>query len=182
MAAKVIYLAGVPASGKSSIFREIREELFDGAREFRSGKCRGIEKGPYRMLGVFDGSSFEGTDGLSWTVIDDALRYISEQRRSAARVVIVVEGDRLFNERFMAEAGATLYIIDAAPAVLAARHAQRRDTQSKEWLRRQRAKVERIAAKYNAPRIRNHIEEDRRRIVAHLVQQARLYAELGING
>lgn len=62
MKAKVIFVAGVPASGKTTIFRKLREALFDGATEFMYGKVRGIERGAYQMLGVFDGSTFEGTD------------------------------------------------------------------------------------------------------------------------
>lgn len=78
MDAKVIYIAGVPASGKSTLFRLIRKHLFDGAKEFRIGKCRGIESkcGKFKMLGVFDGSKFEGTDKLSMTVINDAISYL----------------------------------------------------------------------------------------------------------
>lgn len=104
MDAKVIYIAGVPASGKSTLFRLIRKHLFDGAKEFRIGKCRGIESkcGKFKMLGVFDGSKFEGTDKLSMTVINDAISYL---KGINGKSVVFVEGDRLFNYRFLHETG-----------------------------------------------------------------------------
>lgn len=72
MATKVIYIAGVPASGKSTMFKRVRELLFGDATEFKEGKVRGLQStdGHYIMLGVFDGTTFEGTDKLSMTVID----------------------------------------------------------------------------------------------------------------
>ena len=78
MNVKTILLAGVPASGKSTIFREVRDKLFDIQIPFKYKKLRGIrnENGRIQMLGVFDNSKHEGTDKLSMTVIADALEYI----------------------------------------------------------------------------------------------------------
>lgn len=78
MTAKVIFVAGVPACGKTTLFKKIRESLFMDSKEFKQGKVRGIENGQYKMLGVFDGSTFEGTDKLSMTVISDAINYIKQ--------------------------------------------------------------------------------------------------------
>lgn len=39
MSVKVIYIAGVPASGKTTLFKRIRERLFSEATEFKFGKC-----------------------------------------------------------------------------------------------------------------------------------------------
>lgn len=130
MAVKTIYLAGVPASGKSTLFKMIRSQKFDGAKEFKDGKCRGIEKGAYEMLGVFDGSCFEGTDKLSMTVIGDAIEHIKKLSLDNDRHVVFVEGDRLFNYRFLRETRAVLFLIDASEEELYARHIERGDTQT----------------------------------------------------
>lgn len=91
----VVYVGGVPASGKSTLFRGLRSVLFKDAVTFSARTCKGVARGPYRMLGVFDGSTFEGTDKLIMAVIDDALRYLDELSRQPERTVVFVEGDRL---------------------------------------------------------------------------------------
>lgn len=173
MKAKVIFVAGVPASGKTTIFRKLREALFDGATEFMYGKVRGIERGAYQMLGVFDGSTFEGTDRLSMTVIDDAIAYIQAlEAESKERKVIFVEGDRLFNYRFLQEARASVILIDAFPEVLMIRHAQRGDTQTEVFLRGRRSKVENFAKKYRIGRVYNNTPEDSECISKYITQIA----------
>lgn len=171
---KTIYIAGVPASGKTTIFRKLREALFDGATEFMHGKVRGIERGAYQMLGVFDGSTFEGTDRLSMTVIDDAIAYIQAlEAESKERKVIFVEGDRLFNYRFLQATRASVILIDASPEVLMIRHAQRGDTQTEVFLRGRRSKVENFAKKYRIGRVYNNTPEDAGRITQYLIKTAK---------
>lgn len=173
MKAKVIFVAGVPASGKTTIFRKLREALFDDATEFMYGKARGIERGAYQMLGVFDGSTFEGTDRLSMTVIDDAIAYIQAlEAESKQRKVIFVEGDRLFNYRFLQAVRASVILIDASPEVLMIRHAQRGDTQTEVFLRGRRSKVENFAKKYRIGRVYNNTPEDSERITKCIIQMA----------
>lgn len=179
MAAKVIYIAGVPASGKSTLFRLVRQRLFDGATEFKEGKVRGVESpdGHYKMLGVFDGSIIEGTDKLSMTVIGDAIDYVRRLEADSERHVVFVEGDRLFNYRFLAETRATLLLIDANERVLKARHADRGDTQTDTFLRSRRTKVENFVSKYNVKRIWNNTEADQQRILEYIIKTATEYVE-----
>lgn len=172
MAVKVIYVAGVPASGKSTLMRRVREELLDGAAPFKEGKVRGIEKGPYKMLGVFDGSLFEGTDRLSMTVIGDAIAYVQRLDADGGRYVVFVEGDRLFNYRFIAETKALPLIIDANEKVLAHRHATRGDDQTNTFLKSRRTKVDNFLRRYNLPRIWNNTPEDQKRILDFIVKTA----------
>lgn len=176
MDAKAIYIAGVPASGKSTLFKLIRERLFEGAKEFRSGKCKGIESkcGKYKMLGVFDGSTFEGTDKLSMTVIGDAIDYIKGIHEKA---VVFVEGDRLFNYRFLHETGAMLLLVDANERVLKARHVERGDSQTDTFLKSRRSKVENFIAKYKVQRIWNNTLQDQERILNFIIKTATGYVE-----
>lgn len=177
MAAKTIYLAGVPASGKSTLFKMIRKQLFEGAQEFKEGKCRGIENGAYKMLGVFDGSTFEGTDKLSMTVIGDAIDYVKKLQEDKDRHVVFVEGDRLFNYRFLSETRARLLLIDASEQVLKARHIERGDTQTDTFLRSRRSKVENFVAKYNVQRIWNNDKRDQQNIFEYIIKTAKDYVE-----
>lgn len=179
MATKVIYIAGVPASGKSTMFKRVREQLFGDATEFKEGKVRGLQTtdGHYIMLGVFDGTTFEGTDKLSMTVIDDAIAYVKKLSASRERYVIFVEGDRLFNYRFLSETRALLLLLDANEIVLKNRHIARGDMQTDTFLRSRRSKVENFISKYKAQRIWNNTLQDQEHILNFIIKVAKEYAE-----
>jgi len=68
-------------------------------REFRYKLVRGRMNaaGDVLMLGVFDGSLHEGTDKLSMAVQPDLLAFLDVLEAKGKKVVIVFEGDRLFN-------------------------------------------------------------------------------------
>lgn len=144
----VIYLEGEPATGKSTIFKHIRRLAFEGATEFRHGLLRGIENGAMKMLGVFDGSTFEGTDRLSMAVINDAIPYVQTLHNAPTRSVVFVEGARLANVRFMKETGARLFILKCHHDMLAIRHIERGDNQTERFLRSRHTAVTNLAAKY----------------------------------
>lgn len=165
MSVRVLYLAGVPASGKSSIFRKLRERHFTEPTEFTHGVAKGIEQGNVAMLGVFDGTTFEGTDRLSMTVIGDAIDYVRTLAADGGKHVLLVEGDRLFNERFLRETKAALVLIDAAPDVLEARHRERGDSQTPTFLKGRRSKVENFAKRHGLRRVMNNNLADQERIV-----------------
>lgn len=175
MAVKVFFVAGVPACGKTTLFKRIREELFADCKEFKDGKVRGIEANNYKMLGVFDGSLFEGTDKLSMTVINDAICYIDRLRLAKEKYVVFVEGDRLFNHRFISETKATLLLLDANEKVLRNRHLIREDVQNDTFLRSRRSKVENYIKKHKVMRIWNNTPEDQDRIYAYIIKTAKDY-------
>jgi dephospho-CoA kinase len=176
MKAKVIYLAGVPASGKTTIFNKIRIAYFQGGKEFKHGLARGIQSRDARffMLGVYDGSAFEGTDKLSMAVINDAIDFCQKQE---TQCVVFVEGDRLFNYRFLKESQAVLLLIDANERVLAQRHIDRGDEQTERFLRSRRSKVENFIAKYHVQRLWNNTTEDMTRILDYLTKEAECYVK-----
>lgn len=175
MAVKVIYVAGVPACGKTTLFKRIREELFLNETEFKDGKVRGVESNHFKMLGVFDGTLFEGTDKLSMTVINEAILYIKKLREEEKRYVVFVEGDRLFNHRFIMETKAILLLLDANEKILRLRHLQRGDVQNDTFLRSRRSKVENYIKKYNVMRIWNNTPDDQERIFLYINKIAREY-------
>lgn len=179
MSAKVIYIAGVPASGKSSLMKLVRDNLFADCKEFKHGLCRGIEScdGKYKMLGVFDGSLFEGTDKLSMTAINDALSYIQGLQDDAEKTVVFGEGDRLFNIRFLNKTHALLLVVDANEAVLKWRHMERGDNQTETFLKNRRSKVENFIARYKVRRIWNNTPKDQERILSYILKTAREYVE-----
>ncbi len=129
------------------------------------------------MLGVFDETTFEGTDKLSMTVIDDAIEFVKQQMDSEQKSVVFVEGDRLFNIRFLKETKALLLLIDANERILKARHIERGDNQTETFLKSRRSKVENFISKYKAQRIWNNTLQDQERILNFIIKTANEYVE-----
>lgn len=169
-----IYVGGVPASGKSTLFRRVRQELFARAADFKDGACRGVfaQGGKLQMLGVFDGSMFEGTDRLAMTAINDCLAHIAKLEAEGGRRVVFVEGDRLLCDRFIRETRARLFFIDAHPRVLEARQRGRQAQghfQSATFLKAKRTKVTKLALKWRAPVMMNNTPAEQERNLRQLV-------------
>lgn len=169
-----IILAGIPASGKSTIFKDIRRILFQDSIEFEHKKVKGIKtiNGEYQMLGVFDNSRHEGTDRLSMTVIGDAIEYINSINKGFKKVVFI-EGDRLLNDRFIKETKAEIYIIEASPITILKRHTLRGDNQSETFLKSRDTKISNIIKKYNLKPYKNNNTSDKEHIVEMLVTRAK---------
>ena len=99
---KTIGICGVPATGKSTLMREVMLQLL-------TGTCNSWEKGRYGMLdylqcenlyvlGKYEHSQFDGTDRLSMSVVGDAEAFLMARSEGD---VVMFEGDRLFCERFI---------------------------------------------------------------------------------
>lgn len=174
-----IYLAGVPASGKTTIFKKIRSRLMSDAETFEHGLCKGIRKGRFHMIGVFDGSTFEGTDRLSMAVIDDAISYIKRLQDEPGKSVVFLEGDRLFNERFIRETGASVILIDADEKLLSLRHAIRGDKQTDVFLKGRRTKIENMASKFGLRKVFNNTPRQSDIIAEFICTRATQWLNLG---
>ena len=172
---KAIYIAGVPASGKSLIMRRIRGCVFKDASQFQHGCLRGLRDGNFWTYGVFDGSLFEGTDKLSMCVINDALAHVETLQKDVQKHVLILEGDRLFNERFLKAARATVIVVDAAEPTLRMRHALRKDNQTETRLKACRTKVENFCKKHRVSRLFNNKPADLERIVGKILSIASNY-------
>lgn len=168
MTPAVLYLAGVPASGKSTILRRIIADMLPAPTEFKYGKLRGIQQDGVAVLGVYDGGKFDGTDRLANDVIADALAFCQQCRIYGEIRVIIAEGDRLLNRRFLDSVNARIIFIEATPEELRRRHQARRDTQDTAFLRRCRTKVDNICRSYHARKYANNTEQDSERLALAL--------------
>lgn len=111
------------------------------------------------------------------TVIDDAIEFVKQQMDSEQKSVVFVEGDRLFNIRFLKETKALLLLIDANERILKARHIERGDNQTETFLKSRRSKVENFISKYKAQRIWNNTLQDQERILNFIIKTANEYVE-----
>lgn len=154
----IIALAGEPATGKTTIVQGIIERL-GGVKEFEKFKF-GTLTGLYNLaenlfiLGVYDGSTFAGTDRLSMAVIKDAVLYLenTKDRVDFKNSTLLFEGDRLCNQRFFDACKATcdtsIIFLIADEEVKILRHKKRGDTQSDKWLKGRETKIRNLMQKY----------------------------------
>lgn len=175
-----LYIGGIPASGKSTIFKRLREEMFRGATPKAAGLCKYINAGQFYMIGVFDGSTFEGTDKLSMTAIGDSINFIKGLETLGGKRVVLVEGDRLFCERFLKSTGARVFIIEAEDSVIRKRRQERvknGHTMSSTFLKSRHTKVEKLSAQFRARRLPNNTQLELERNI----QVLKLTAQSWIN-
>lgn len=155
----VVGIGGEPATGKTRVVRNVIKLLgkpeqmtFRGA--FRKGrktvtrtmKVEMLAGAKVFVLGSYRGNGFDGTDRLSMAVQPLAvrfLRWVSEDRPDWA---VLFEGDRLFNQKFIAEARtiadvARFVVLRVPEKELARRHALRGDSQPETFLKSRRTKV-----------------------------------------
>lgn len=111
---KVIYLLGIPGTGKTTVMREFmdrfnREWQPDRPIELLDTMVNVTDDDiPVTILGKYhEGEVFAGTDRLSMAVAPKAIEWIS----STPMGVIVGEGDRLTNKAFFEACGDDLTII-----------------------------------------------------------------------
>lgn len=147
---QVIGIGGLPATGKTSLMREIIARC-GPSYDWQFNLLRGhtYDALPVTVLGIYDdGQTFAGTDRLSMAVLRDARRYVWHYSRDAGMRLhtILFEGDRLFTHKFVAgirslpSVDLKLYMLKAQPDVLAARHAAR-DRQGESWLAGRKTKL-----------------------------------------
>jgi hypothetical protein len=146
----LVYLAGAPATGKSTLMAELTRGASRIARdtvrlvpfdELRIGdEVAGLEIGRRRP-------AFPGTDTLAMNALQSACDWMSKQLVD----VVCAEGDRLTHIRFLqsaADAGyrVNLFVLTAPAAVLDERCEARGSRQSRSWRAGRVTSCTRVAA------------------------------------
>ena len=165
----VIGIGGEPATGKSSLF----SELINLVGEPRPIKYRVCQAAAYDaaqiiVLGIYDGSTFQGTDRLSMGVQPHALEFVTRLHKNAGyhgwRVLF--EGDRLFNSKFISSIQSAgiphhFYVLEAGEAMKSQRHHNRGDTQTATWLKGRVTKTQNILSAHpHVQALRNETYDD----------------------
>jgi len=145
MTHRLVYLIGVPGSGKTSAFRSLLAAYGTGVTEaiapgFTVTRYHGAD---VAVLGTYTGHPFDGTDRLSMSCSPAARQWIATRPAS----LVLGEGDRLTARPFFDAARAagyelTLIRLHADETTAAARRAGRGASQPGEtWLKGRRTKV-----------------------------------------
>jgi len=147
---KIIAIGGVPASGKSTLLKNIRKNL--GERKYFKF---GMLKGEFYPNNVFIfgtyGAKFGGTDTLSMAVQPIAEKFLD--RMIDKDYTIIFEGDRLFNKsylKYILDKGIEhkFYLLTADRRTIDQRHIDRNDTQAKGWIKGRETKYRTLYAMY----------------------------------
>jgi dephospho-CoA kinase len=155
---QIVAIGGEPATGKTSLVRDLIFRLGGEGKleKFKFGLLRGHfhRTENLMLLGIYDESTFAGTDRLSMAVINDAIKYLDEIRTRAEfkDAALLFEGDRLFNKRFLDKckecAPTAVMVLRVSEETKKQRHIDRGDTQSEVWLRSRKTKIENLLAQY----------------------------------
>lgn len=146
---KVIYLIGMPGTGKSTIMQEFMKGIWwQDDRPIDLLDTHINEEKNVRVLGKYfeEGQTFGGTDRLSMAVAPKAIEWISTKPDE----LIVGEGDRLNNSGFFEACGDDLTIIHltVSDAERERRYKERGSDQSEKFIQTCRTKCDNIVKKF----------------------------------
>lgn len=147
---RVIALVGEPASGKSSIARQVLYRVGHGV-PFKTKKIFGTVHNEKKLI-VFgeyrDGEKFGGTDRFSMAAQPEAEHYLGVLAFQNPDWTVFFEGDRLGNVSFLRICKSIgelrLFVLDAPDSELERRHKVRGDTQKEAFLKGRRTKIKNI--------------------------------------
>jgi len=146
----LVYLVGEPGSGKSSVMRAFTEGRSPEERPGPPAHTRWTGDGADGLPPLFTElgrrrDNFSGTDALPMNIQPAAVAWLAAQDEG----LVVAEGDRLGNARFLAAAEAygwstMLAWMDTPADVAAARRDARGGGQNPTWVKGRRTKVARL--------------------------------------
>lgn len=149
---QVLGIGGEPATGKSSLMKQIMSYLGEG-QTFSFGKLKGIQFDEPRVFvfGVYDDGVFSGTDRLSMDVIIDSKAFLEAITKDPKWFgwTVLFEGDRLFNKTFLTFCAGLaeqchFFVLEVQESEKARRHKFREDTQNETWLKGRATKIRNI--------------------------------------
>ena len=146
---KLVYLIGVPGTGKSTIMKEFMKRVYDG--EWKTERPVDLldshVSGNVRVLGKYEeGEVFSGTDRLSMAVAPKAVEFA----QSNPPGLVVGEGDRLNNAAFFEAAGDDLVLIHltVSDEERERRYKERGSEQSEKFIQTTKTKCNNIIEKF----------------------------------
>jgi hypothetical protein len=143
----ILGVGGEPATGKTTLFRRIREELPGGATVFKykSMQAERWDEARVIFLGFYEeGDRYGGTDRLGLSVQPDAADFLRTGLLALPGPVhtwtVLFEGDRLFNDSFLtgpcSESGdLRAWILTVEPVAKERRRRARGDAHSETFLK-----------------------------------------------
>lgn len=183
---RLLYLIGEPGVGKTTAMGALTAPMKNlGVLDMpppartvygnQAGEVVAVELGRRRRNG------FSGTDALAMNIIAVAERYLTSGRAAAETSLLLAEGARLANARFLSTAVAAGWEVHLAlmadTALAARRRSDRRSTQNEAWVRGRATAAARLFAEPPAGVLTHHVSvagtpDDVAARLARLVQPA----------
>lgn len=140
--AKIIAVGGIPATGKTTLVRSILNN-FKPLTNFKYGLIQGVYNKVLKVyiIGVYDNSTFAGTDKLSMACQPQFLKFINKLHKDA---IILFEGDRLFNQSLFDKQQCDIFVLKASNDILIDRHIDRKDNQTERFIKAKKTKIDNI--------------------------------------
>jgi len=157
MAKRIIAIGGEPASGKTTLMKKVMRN-YAPLKNFTYGLVRGtynLKQNLY-FIGIYDDSTFSGTDKLSMAVQPHFFKIIDKLQDAT----IVFEGDRLFNQSLFDKYTCDIIVIEANKETLHKRHEKRADNQSEKFKKAKKTKIANIIAKNKVTLMPNNTEKE----------------------
>jgi hypothetical protein len=148
----ITLIGGEPCSGKSTLVKKIiQEEKINKYFEYDK-ILKGYYNKDYVVLGLYEDSTFPGTDRLSMAVQPKFIKYL-EDLPNNFRQHIIFEGDRLFKTSMIEYLSSfsknfRLVILQCSENTKKNRHISRKDNQSQAWLKSKKTTVDNVKSKY----------------------------------
>lgn len=145
---KLTLIGGLPVSGKTTIMNRIRKKLV-ACNQKHHGLLRYEEYENHIIFGIYAGNMFDGTDKLSMAVQKDALDFLNHNTKK-----VLIEGDRLFNAKFIQGAidmgyavDIQICVVDSLPEILK-RYRKRGKIQASKFIKGRHTKIMNIMMKF----------------------------------
>jgi hypothetical protein len=177
---KVVVIGGVPASGKTTLFRQFLERYQETPVVFESGLVNGSHYpiAKVSVLGDYTQKAglFAGTDRFSMAAQPSFTQFVQRIARNQSwdGWTVMLEGDRLFNSKTLKlleelqedEACESLKIaLKVTPEIQKKRIKQRGSDQTQSWLQGRTTKVAKLVQVFGLKEIAHNSSEDTLKLI-----------------
>jgi len=179
---KLVYLIGMPGSGKTTVMREFMNHFAGWQSERPIDLLDTQIAGRIRVLGKYEeGEVYAGTDRLSMAVAPKAIEWI----KTKPNEFVIGEGDRLNNKGFFEAAGDDLTIVHLTVSddERERRYKERGSDQSESFIKTTQTKCNNILEAFGdhqtlfgeeegcVVELKHETPEDTRIVVSYLLEQ-----------
>ena len=153
---RVTFYVGVPGTGKTTLVRGILE----GFRKVEADelvadgmvKYHKFAKQKTLVLGIYDDSTFAGTDRLAKSVGPKFREWLVSNGEKYEGWSLILEGERFMNDKTLPslfdQESMTFVCLKVSEEELARRRAARNNTQNEKWLKGMSTRIANICKKY----------------------------------
>lgn len=141
MVKRIIAIGGEPASGKTTLIKDIIKDYMP-LSTFKYKLVRGLQNKQKNIyfIGIYDSSTFAGTDKLSMAVQPHFFEFLDKVKDS----IVIFEGDRLFNQSLFDKHKCKIIVLKTSQHTLEKRHNSRQDNQTNIFKKAKKTKIQNI--------------------------------------